>query len=412
MLFVEKRGDGKESVRLNYLVGQCGWSPSYTFRAWSDRKEVRVECNGLIQQMSGEDWNGVLVTLSTASPAAGASGPGLGAFPVALNRQAGAKPPTPKELTSQLDAVRNKLDEAIAQHQSAATMGEKTRLDWVLNNAANELQNLEVISGRDLVNTLRSGEVEGARGPSLTYALPAPVSLASRADQQMVQIFQTKFDGRFFHVAVPVLTGYVYREAELINTGDQDLLAGPIAAYLDGRFVGRGEIGTVARGQMFVPGFGANPQVRARRELVDRTDSVQGGNRKLDFKYRLIVENYKSEPALLRIYDRLPYGEEATDIRVTLAPMKDPLDENEIYKYRERPKGILRWEISVPAGAVREKARILEYGFSVEFDRNFQLGTLAGRQQQVELEQMERERSAPARGGGAGGRGGATRGTP
>jgi hypothetical protein len=191
----------------------------------------------------------------------------------------------------------------------------------------------------------------------------------------------------------------------LINTGDQDLLAGPIAAYLDGRFVGRGEIATVARGQMFVLGFGADPQLRARRELVDRTESVQGGNRKLEFKYRLTVENYKSEAALVRLYDRLPYGEDTADIRVTVAPMKDPLDENELYKLRDRPKQILRWEISVPAGAVREKAKVIEYGFAVEFDRNFQLGTLGGKQQQVEFEQLERARSSGAR-GGMGGMGG------
>jgi uncharacterized protein (TIGR02231 family) len=196
-------------------------------------------------------------------------------------------------------------------------------------------------------------------------------------------------------VAVPVLTGHVYREAELINTGDQDLLAGPISVYLDGRFVGRGDIATVARGQMFVPGFGADPQLRARRELVDRSESIQGGNRKLEFKYRLIVENYKPEAARVRIYDRLPYGEDATDIRVTLSPLQDPLDENPLYQRRERPKGILRWEISVPAGAVREKARIIEYGFSVEFDRNFQLSTWGGKQQQAEFEQLQRMREAP-----------------
>jgi uncharacterized protein (TIGR02231 family) len=400
VLFVEKRGAAAESVRLNYLVSNCGWTPAYTLRAGPDGKEVRVECHGLIRQMSGEDWNNVQLVLSTASPALSASGPGLGSFPVVLDREADSEPPSAKELASQLDAIRDRLAKALAQHQSAVTAGEKTRLDWALNSAANEFQNLELISGKDLVSTLRTAEMERGRGPSLTYALPAPVSLASRSDQQMVQVFQTKFASRFHHLAAPVLTGHVYREAELINTGDQDLLAGPTSAYLDGRFVGRGEIPTVARGQMFVPGFGADPQLRTRRELVDRTESVQGGNRKLEFKYRLILENYKPEAALVRIYDRLPYGEGATDVRVTLSPMKDPLDENQLYQLRERPKGLLRWEISVPAAAVREKARIIEYGFSVEFDRNFQLSTRGGKQEQAEFEQIQRAKAAPSRGMG------------
>src|SRR5437763_1253542 len=65
LLFLDKRGEGPDSVRLSYLVGKCEWSPAYTFRAGGDRKQIRVECNGLIQQMSGEDWDGVQLTLST-----------------------------------------------------------------------------------------------------------------------------------------------------------------------------------------------------------------------------------------------------------------------------------------------------------------------------------------------------------
>ena len=69
VLFLEKHAPGKGTVRLNYLVGNCGWSPVYTVRAGENRKKVGVECNALIHQLSGEDWNGVTLTLSTASPA-------------------------------------------------------------------------------------------------------------------------------------------------------------------------------------------------------------------------------------------------------------------------------------------------------------------------------------------------------
>jgi len=288
------------------------------------------------------------------------------------------------------------LDEAIAEQRGAATLAEKFRSDWAINSAANQFQNLEIVSGKDLVSTLRSGDAESGEGPSLSYLLPAAVSVASRSDQQMVQLFQKTFTGPFYHVATPVLSRHVYREAELINTSNEDLLAGPISAYLEGRFVGRGEIPTVARGQMFVPAFGADPQLRTRRELVDKTESVQGGNRKLEFKYRLIVENYRQETAAVRVYDRLPFSEDAEAIRVTLAEMKDPLSDDALYLRRQRTKGILRWEIDVPGGAVREKARTIEYGFSVEFDRNCQLIPLVGAQGESEFEQLQRFRAAPA----------------
>jgi uncharacterized protein (TIGR02231 family) len=397
MLFLEKRADDKGSVRLSYLAGKCGWSPAYTFRAKADRKQVQVECNGLIHQLTGEDWNGVALTLSTASPALDASRPALATFPVTLQKGREAKVSSPEELSAQLDAIRDRRNKAIHENRSAATAESKKATDWAMNVAANQFQDLELASGRNLVNTLQAGDSEQGEGPSLSYGLAGPVSVASRSDQQMVQIFQRTFESRFYYVATPVLTRHVYREAELTNASDQDLLAGPTAAYLEGRFVGRGDIPTVARGQMFVPGFGVDPQLRARRELIDRTESTQGGNRKLDFKYRLIVENYQDRVAPVRLYDRLPDCEGAPEIRVTLVEPKEPLDSDPLYLRRERPKGILRWELLVPAGAVREKAKTIEYGFSVEFDRNFQLGTLeGGKQQQSEFQQMERQMIAPA----------------
>jgi hypothetical protein len=182
----------------------------------------------------------------------------------------------------------------------------------------------------------------------------------------------------------------------LKNQGDQDLLAGPITVYLDGRFVGRGEIPTVARGQTLVVGFGADPQLRARRELAERTEDIQGGNRELSLAYRLVIENYKDENVVVCVLDRLPHSDRPGDVRVTLGALKDPLSADELYVRTERPKGILRWEIEVAAGSTGKDARMIEYSYSVDFDRNFWLTTAKDRpqEQQQEFEMMQRGRMA------------------
>ena len=100
---------------------------------------------------------------------------------------------------------------------------------------------------------------------------------------------------------------------------------------------------------------------------------MQGGNRELSFKYRLVLENYKDQPAEVRLFDRLPYSDRPTDVRIKLGDLKDPLSTDEFYVRTERPKGILRWEINVAAGATGEKVRIVNYGFTLDFDRNLAL---------------------------------------
>jgi uncharacterized protein (TIGR02231 family) len=265
---------------------------------------------------------------------------------------------------------------------------------WTVNAAASDYQALELTSQKDALRSLQVERSPTGVEPSLSYALPSAVSLASRSDQQMVRILQSTFKSDFYHVATPVLTSYVYREAELTNSSPEDLLAGPIAVYLDGRFVGRGEIPTVARGQTFVVGFGGDPQLRARRELADRTESVQGGNRELIFKYRLVIENYKSEATQVRLYDRLPYSDRPADVRIKLGDLKDPLSTDPLYVRTEKPKNILRWDIKVPGNSTGDKVRMVEYGFTVDFDRNFVLGPPGQSQPalQLEFEQQQRAR--------------------
>jgi uncharacterized protein (TIGR02231 family) len=396
VLFLQKQVEGKESVQLNYLVGNCGWSPTYTFRAGKDGKEIAVECSALIQQMSGEDWNGVVLSLSTASPALSAAGPGLGPFPVALTQQPEQKQVSQQELTAQVQAIRGRQKTAILDNLKALSLGENIGSSWAANAAAGDLQSLELLNGKEVLSMLAAETAQAAEGPSLSYQLAGAVSLASRADQQMVRILQANFESRFYHVATPVLTSYVYREAELKNKSDQDFLAGPITVYLDGRFVGRGEIPTVARGQTFVVGFGADPQLRARRELADRREDIQGGNRELRMDYRLVIENYKEQEVPLRVVDRLPYSERPGDVRVKLGELKDPLSTDALYVRTEKPKGILRWEITVPAGATGKDARMIEYGFTVDFDRNFRLTAATDRpqEQQKEFEMLQRARMA------------------
>ena len=375
IVFLEKRDAAKGAIQLSYVVSQAGWTPAYNFRSAQDGKAVRVEYNALVHQMSGEDWTGVTLTLSTASPALAAQGPGLAPFRVALASATPQAPAQGKDIADRFQSAQRRLSEFRGRQQ--AVVGGKASLDanWEMNRAANEGQWAELAAARDVLDLIRR-EPGVAEGPSVSYPLATPVSLASRADQQMLRIQDMELAAQFYHVATPVLTSFVYREAQMTNTAAEVLLGGPESVYLDGRFVGRGELPTVARGETFVMGFGADPQLRARRELLEKTESVQGGNREISLRVRLAIENYKDSEVSVRLFDRLPLPERKSDIRVTLGEMgADKLSDDKLYLRLEQPKGILRWDIAVPANASGEKARLLEYGYKVELDRNLAFTT-------------------------------------
>ena len=396
VVFLEKREAGPAAIKLSYLVSSAGWTPAYNFRSSKDNKSIRVEYNAIVQQRSGENWDAVALTLSTASPVLSAQGPGLAPFRVVLGSvrpQGQAK--GGKGVAARVQFAQKRLQESAGRQQAAASLRKNRDANWEMNVAANDFQGVELTVGRDALEMLRSEPAVRTEGPSVSYALTGTVSLASRSDQQMLRISSVELETRFYHVATPILTTHVYREAELTNTSADVLLAGPVSVYLDGRFVGRAELPTVAKGETFVMGFGADPQLRARRELADKSEAVQGGNREMALKYRLVLENYNDAPVAVRIFDRLPYAERKADIRITLDEIKEKLSDDKLYTRLERPKGILRWDVQVPAAAAAENAYMLEYGYKLEFDRNVVLATPTDgklKEQQREFEELQDRR--------------------
>jgi len=393
-VFLEKRAPEKASIKLSYLVGEAGWNPAYNFRSTKDGKQVRVEYNAIVHQMSGENWDGVALTLSTASPALGAQGPGLAPFRVSLSSVQERPQSKGADVASKLQFAQKRLQDAEGKQRSAQVLSDNRSFNWDMNAAANDFQGVELTAARDVLQMM-AAEPAQAEVTSVSYSLEGAVSLASRADQQMLRIADMALESRFYHVATPILTSYVYREAEMTNTGAEALLAGSVSVYLDGRFVGRGELPTVARGETFVMGFGADGQLRARRELLPKTETVQGANRELTLQYRLVLENYKDAPTTVRLFDRIPLPENANDIRVTLGEMKEKLSSDKLYVRLEQPKGILRWDVEVPAHAAGETAKTVEYSYKMEFPRTLDISTpapAASKELQHEFEKMQERR--------------------
>ncbi len=85
VIVVEKNNAAAGKVRLNYLVDAASWRPQYKLRAGKAEKDpVQVEYLAAVMQQTGEEWNNVEVTLSTAQPMLNAAPPELEMLEVAV----------------------------------------------------------------------------------------------------------------------------------------------------------------------------------------------------------------------------------------------------------------------------------------------------------------------------------------
>ncbi len=417
--------DGKAAtIRLRYLVDEATWSPSYAVRApgstETERRGVTLEYFASVSQMSGEDWSGVQMTLSTATPSLVAKAPTLSPMTVRLASAEAAGSTkaladkgydaAQSELRKQMRQVEEFRNRADAQGQWAsnnapAVAGQAddekklamgVEADRALNTLAGDMQLLDLVTTRRVGGKVREpAAIQPSEGIAVTYTISGATTLQSRADRQLIQITSAQLPAEFTKIATPVLTEYVYDQASLTNTTSTLLLAGPVTAYAGGAFVGSGEIASVAAGQSFVVGLGIDSSLRTRRELIERTDTVQGGNRIVEATYRLVVENFATQPCKVRVLDRIPRSADG-QVMVTLVastpePIRDALStprlslpggaQNEAQNTspdRALPKdGILRWDLDAIPSTGASPASV-EYKLRLEHDKQMTLVGMKG----------------------------------
>jgi uncharacterized protein (TIGR02231 family) len=251
-------------------------------------------------------------------------------------------------------------------------------LNRAFNAFASEMQVLDLVAAeRPQKSPADPASPALNEGLSVTYAVAARTTLPSRSDRQLIQIASLTLKGDFYRIAAPVLTSYVYQEASLVNDSGLVMLAGPVATYVAGEFVGHGELPTIAAGERFTVGLGIDSSLRAARELVDKKQTIQGGNRVVELEYRLTLENFGATPAAVRLVDRLP-ATSGSEIKVTLGkssqePLAAPGGVD-----ADRKKGLLRWDVQAPPQTAGTAALAVDYRFTLEYDKQMVVVGMAG----------------------------------
>jgi uncharacterized protein (TIGR02231 family) len=389
LIFLEKVRAGKSEVRLSYLVSGASWEPTYNLRSDADMKNVLIEYTALARQMSGEDWTNVKLTLSTAQAQMVADGPVLAPLWIGLSSR-----PVPlsnlTDLERWAESNRKQLSFAQKNLQKQDDRAGQWKYQWEMNKAAEGIQVAEIAASASDVPGVKRLLQSGSSGLSVNYKLESAVSLSSRSDSQMVEIARLRLPAKSYHEAVPLLSEYVYRYAEISNTSDLSLLQGAANVFLNGDFVGTSTVPMVARGQTMVIGMGINPQLRAMREFVDKDERTQGGNRRVSYQYRIVLENYADKAIPVRVMDRVPVSK--ADIKMTLGDLDKELSKDSEYQRAVRPQGILRWDVTVPKRALNEDAMTMKYGYNLEFDRKLHVAGV----DQIQSQQQGQGGQAPA----------------
>jgi uncharacterized protein (TIGR02231 family) len=340
-IIVEFRADakGKGTFTAELSVPDTGWEPFYTTRADTAKNEIRVSFSALVRQRTGEDWDGVKLTLSTASPGMWMSAPEIQPWvisplqPVARSRRLAAPAPAMAPAPQAMKEKAALKDEVMDEQQAEAP----ATVDYAT-------------STRDVTAT--------------SFEAPGRAGVKSGGGKTRVSVAEIPFKAEWSYYAVPKLYPRVYLRGKFVNTTDTPLPAGDVQALAGDSLAGMGWMKPVAPGQEATMDFGVDEGFKVERKLVKKEtgrDGIVTKRNSVRYIYETTIESHKQIPITVELADQLPLSSDET-IKIediVLKPKPDKRDE----------RNILTWNVQL---APNEK-KAVRMEFTVEYPREMNI---------------------------------------
>jgi uncharacterized protein (TIGR02231 family) len=317
------------TVQLTYLVTNATWSPSYSIRANVEGNAITIDYDAEIAQKTGENWTDVALTLSTAQPQQSTMPPMPSPWYVTLY-----EPPPEPSVVGLVRSVSRK-NSSEDSSLSFAWQGDKQ----VLGASA-------------------AASIVGV-GPAVSFVLPRTLNVPSNAaDSQTTSIASIETSAQQYLISVPMLTDRVFTRSEATNKSDYILLPGRASIFHGSDYVGKTSLSTISPNETFPIDLGIDPSITATRTLVEKTTTTTGlfgSGKKTVYEYQIKISNGSNKPISLRVFDRIPISQNEK-IEITLDTVSTPLSTDAEYLKTERPQGILRWDLTIPANLTGDQS--------------------------------------------------------
>jgi uncharacterized protein (TIGR02231 family) len=304
---VEAASAAPLTLRLTYQVHGASWRPIYDARLSTGDGALVLTQYGEVAQRTGEDWDGVALTLSTARPAAGTALPSL--TPQWVNIYDPAARPVPPEGAMYMGRLR---EERVV---SSNVMHDKIELDALMpaSVSSEPLERWKQLKAEQAQATIEGGEFVAAR-----YAIPGPARVPSGGRAVKVKVGDFALASTLEVHVKPQLSGEAFLAARATLAGDAPILPGVVKLFRDGEYVGQGALDLLRPGDEEVLFFGVDDKVAVERETLADARADAGmlvRENTLERAYVTEITNLHAGPVTVVVKETIP-APRNTDLRV------------------------------------------------------------------------------------------------
>ncbi len=325
---------GAGSVTVSYTVPGANWTPVYQARLDSTTRRVVLDYQAHVINRTGDTWDNVALTLSTAQPSAGGSAPEPFAWIVQGE-----------------------------QRREREYMMKSRVTDMAMASPPPEMRTQAKIEAAPMAYAQATVET-GLTAATFTIATPATIP----ADGTVTKVAVTTLDltTGLRYATTPKLQDAAFLTTKIENNTDYPLLSGPLAAFVDGAFIANSHLETTMAGEEFELALGVDEAVAIERTLVNRfVEKIGFGNKSTRVTYEIAIKitNHKTIPVSIELAEPLPVSRHEKIIVKLAEPDDSDIggpDDNSAFTRDD--EGILTWKGSLAPGAVRD----MTLKFSIE----------------------------------------------
>lgn len=304
-------------------------------RVSSTNKSLTLSYIAEVTQNTGEDWNNVALTLSTAKPGLGTLPPKLEPWYVGIRER-----PMPTAMSIQASPRR------IRQRAYNLEFRDEDNEDEY--DAVQEEVYIEA--------EIEKAEVS-KEGSVVSFKLNNSSNIPNDGAPHKVTIFNENFPCRFSYVAMPRKVSFAYLQTIVKNPPNgATIIPGKANIFRDNVFVGTAQLDNVAPGQEFKINLGIDESIKIERDLVERQvdKKLISSNRKITYGYRLIITNLLNQETSLKLSEQIPKSKHE-QIKIYLSRSNPQIQVSEM--------GILEWELRMASQSKQE----IYYQFIIEY---------------------------------------------
>jgi uncharacterized protein (TIGR02231 family) len=330
---VETTKEGKLTLDLSGVVNQATWEPSYDVRLAQDGISAELTYRAQVRQQTGEDWNNVPLTLSTARPASGGAPPTLYPWRISFYRPMPMAMPAAAPMRSYKKAAKAMMADNFAE---SAVEPEEAPAPAAFQTAQ-----------------------AAAEGTSIAFKIPKPVDIPSDNTRHSTVIALEKLPVSTEYGTVPKLSPVAYLTAELVNNAGWPLLPGTVKIFSGNTFVGSADMKQVASGEKFTLPFGSDDQITVKREeLKQHKEAGLFGKNRMGYRSTITVTNFRKEAQTISVKDQLPLAGDS-EIKISL-------EEATLQPTEKKDDGTLIWKMKLAAG----EKKVFSYEIVVEYPKD------------------------------------------